>query len=485
MVFTAVGMAPDNIKEGKVLHPDLMNPAILKAEYAVRGELYNRAMELAAQGREIIYTNVGNPHQLGGKPLTFNREVISLMLSPWLLDLPQTQEMFRPEVIERAREMSGFFGGAAGAYTDSRGVAGIRKEVAAFISERDGHACDPESIFLTDGASVAVRYALHALIRTRQDAILCPIPQYPLYSAAIELFGGELLPYHLREESGWALDVSEIAQQIERARARGVAVRGLVLINPGNPTGQIAHEDNLRELIKLAHEEGLVLMADEVYQPNIYVDRPFVSCKKVLREMGEPYAHGVELASFHTVSKGVTGECGLRGGYVEWVNFHPDTIAQLYKIASINLCPNTVGQACVGLAVNPPSQGTKAGKEHATETRAIHESMQRRAAKVTAAFNALPGVTCNPTEGAMYAFPRLHLPPKAVEAARAAGKAPDTFYCLALLDYTGIVTVPGTGFGQVDGTWHMRTTILPQEDVLDDFCNRFAEFHQQFMDKYA
>lgn len=84
----------------------------------------------------------------------------------------------------------------------------------------------------------------------------------------------------------------------------------------------------------------------------------------------------------------------------------------------------------------------------------------------------------------MYAFPRLHLPPKALEAAKAAGKTPDTFYCLALLEETGIVTVPGSGFGQEEGTFHMRTTILPPEEKIAEFISKFKNFHEKFMATY-
>lgn len=427
---------------------------------------------------------VGNPHQLGEAPLHFNREVLSLMMYPPLMDHPDVGKLFSPTVVNRARELMTYFQGGMGAYTDSRGAAGVRREVADFIAARDGYPSDPESIFLTDGASVGVRYALNVLIRNEHDAILCPIPQYPLYSATIEMFGGELLPYYLRENEDWGMDIADIAAQVERARARGTAVRALVFVNPGNPTGQVMHEENIRDLLKFAHEQGLLVLADEVYQPNIYTDRPFISAKKVLLDMGEPYASSVELASFHTVSKGVTGECGLRGGFVEWVNFHPGAIAELYKIASVNLCPNTVGQATVALQVNPPATTSAAGAAHAKQMNDIMESLKRRALHVCEAFNALDGVTCNPTEGAMYAFPRLALPPKAIAAARAAGREPDMFYCLELLDSTGIVTVAGSGFGQEEGTWHMRTTILPQESKIQEFCDKFKVFHEAFMAKY-
>ena len=132
---------------------------------------------------------------------------------------------------------------------------------------------------------------------------------------------------------------------MEESKADGKLIRALVFINPGNPTGQCLSESNLQELIKFAVENRIVLMADEVYQPNIYQEeKPFISARKVAIEMGEPYSSALELISFHTVSKGVYGECGLRGGYFQTMNIHPKTVDEMYKMASINLCPNTVGQ---------------------------------------------------------------------------------------------------------------------------------------------
>ena len=114
----------------------------------------------------------------------------------------------------------------------------------------------------------------------------------------------------------------------------------------------------------------------------------------------------------------------------------------------------------------------------------IFESLRRRATKVVAALNSLEGVTCNDCEGAMYAFPRIELPSAAVEAATAKDLAPDTFYAVELLDATGICVVPGSGFGQEDGTFHLRTTFLPPEDKMDEVNDRMKVFHEKFMDKY-
>jgi glutamate--glyoxylate aminotransferase len=408
---------------------------------------------------------------LGQKPLTFNREVLSLVMSPALMDHPKAHELFSAEAIARARATMKLIPGGPGAYSDSRGALGIRQEVAAYIKKRDGLKDDPnpDHIFLTDGASVGVRSMLNALIRDKRDGVMVPIPQYPLYSASITLYGGSLVPYSLDEANGWQMDVQGMKPALDKARAEGVHGRAMVFINPGNPTGQCLPEANLKELVKFAYENKIVLMADEVYQENIYQDStPFVSARRVLQELGEPYSSGVELVSFHTVSKGSLGECGLRGGYFEMFNIAQKTVDEVYKVASINLSPNVPGQVMMSLMVNPPAEGTAARKSLEAEKQAILASLRKRAHMMTDGFNSLEGVTCNFTEGAMYSFPRLHLPAKAVAAAKKAGKAPDVFYCLRLVEATGISTVPGSGFGQEEGTYHLRTTILPSEEKMKD-----------------
>lgn len=468
-----------------MLHPDLLNENVKKAQYAVRGELYIRGEELRKAGKEITFTNVGNPHALGQKPLTFNRQVQALVSAPFLLDNPALAQIFKKDAIARAKHLLKLLPGGVGAYTDSRGAPGIRQEIADFIERRDGHPSNPDHIFVTDGASPAVRYLLNAIIRDEHDGLLVPIPQYPLYSASIQLYGGTLIPYNLKEDNNWGLNVDDLRQAAQDARERGLAVRALVFINPGNPTGQCLSTQNLQEIIQFCYEEGVVLMADEVYQENVYQDeRPFVSAKKVLREMPPEIANSLELCSFHTVSKGALGECGLRGGYVEMTNVHPGSVEEIYKIASINLCSNVMGQVSLSLSLNGPKPGDESYEQHQKERKDIIASLRRRSHIMTDAFNSCEGITCNFTEGAMYSFPRLHLPPKAMEAAKQAGKSPDTFYCLKLLEATGISTVPGSGFGQEPGSFHLRTTILPSEDKIKQVAQKFKDFHANFMQQH-
>jgi glutamate--glyoxylate aminotransferase len=258
-----------------------------------------------------------------------------------------------------------------------------------------------------------------------------------------------------------------------------------VIINPGNPTGQCLSEPNIKEVLQFCYHENLVLLADEVYQQNVFQDeRPFISSRKVMFDMGPPLSRELQLVSFHTVSKGNWGECGQRGGYFEMTNLPPKTVDEIYKVASIALSPNVPGQIFMGVMVNPPKPGDISYPKFAAESKSVHESLRRRARMMTDGFNSCRNVVCNFTEGAMYSFPQIRLPPRAIEAAKRAGKAADVFYCLKLLEATGISTVPGSGFGQKEGVFHLRTTILPAEEDFPAIMSSFKKFNDSFMEQY-
>ncbi|CAM9639866.1 unnamed protein product, partial [Scytosiphon promiscuus] len=484
----------------KVLTYDTIAECVKKCQYAVRGEIYLAATERIKAGKEVIFTNVGNPHGLGQKPLTFLRQVMALVMAPFLLEDPRVNDMFPGDAIARAREYLVHVKGGIGAYSDSKGNQYIRQEVCDFIQRRDGHRADPDNVFLTNGASEAVRMVLRTTIRGPSDGVMVPVPQYPLYSASVALYNGTFVGYNLCEERGWGLDVTSLNNALTEAKRNGITLRALVFINPGNPTGNCLTVSDLQQLVRFAYDNRLVLMADEVYQENIYQSKtPFTSCKKVVAEMGYPYSSSVELVSFHTVSKGVYGECGLRGGYMELTNIDQrqgclargasdrrrarGVSDEMYKLCSINLSPNVTGQIAMGIMCNPPRPGSESYAMHMREKEALLQSLVRRAKSIVSAFNSLDGVTCEETEGALYAFPKIDLPPAAIDAAKSAGKAPDVFYCLELLKETGLSCVPGSGFGQAEGTFHFRTTILPAEDTFQSVVNGFTSFHEGFMAK--
>ena len=153
----------------------------------------------------------------------------------------------------------------------------------------------------------------------------------------------------------WAAPVSELTRAYDELAAEGVKPKMLVIINPGNPTGASLPRASLEAIVKFVEQRpGLVLMADEVYQENVYGDAPpFISFKKIVSDLKSK----IPMVSFHSISKGFTGECGLRGGYLELTNISDDVKAQLTKLASVSLCSNVLGQVAVGLMVNPPTSG--------------------------------------------------------------------------------------------------------------------------------
>jgi alanine transaminase len=159
--------------------------------------------------------------------------------------------------------------------------------------------------------------------------------------------------------------------------------------------------------------------------------------------------------------------------------------SQLYKLASSGLCSNVPGQIMTSLMVNPPKPGDESYEQFMKEEKAIFEGLKRRSKALVEGLNAVDGITCNPAEGAMYAFPNVSIPPKAVEYAEKHDMTPDALYALSLLDETGICVVPASGFGQKEGRYGFRTTFLPPDDQMMPAIKLFASHHKNFCDKFA
>jgi len=244
------------------------------------------------------------------------------------------------------------------------------------------------------------------------------------------------------------------------------------------------NEKNVEDILKFAYEQNILLMADEVYQENVYGKEKFVSFKKKLFEMPANIRSQVELISFHSTSKGLFGECGKRGGYLELTNIDPEVKSLLYKLQSVTLCPNITGQLTLDIMVAPPQPEDPSYELYKSESQAVYDSLKRRAALIVDKLNSLPEISCQRADGALYAFPKINLPDKAIQAAKKEGVEPDMFYCLRLLDETGLCVVPGSGFGQKEGQHHFRTTFLPSEEDLQDVLNSFEQFHKKFLQNY-
>ncbi|CAJ1444241.1 unnamed protein product, partial [Effrenium voratum] len=421
--------------------------------------------------------------------LAMERERLRRMTTESGIQMDSAASLYPSDVIARAKEYLAH-SPKFGAYSHSKGVPYFRRQVANYVDRRDGTSAavppvDPEDIFLTDGASSGVKTVLEVMIDGPKDGLLIPIPQYPLYSAAITRLGGTAIGYELTEDyasgKGWAIDVELIEKKIQDFIATGGHVRGIAVINPGNPTSMVLTRDVIDAMVRLCSKYGIVILADEVYQDNIFrEDREFISFRRAVHELNLP----VELFSFHSMSKGYYGECGLRGGVLHLTNIDPGAADQIYKLFSMILCANTLGQALMASILNPPVPGDASYALFAQERSDVLANLTKKAQLVSRELNAMPGVQSLPIEGAMYAFPQVYLPERFLQEARSAGKAPDMLYCIKMLEATGVIVVPGSGFGQRNGTWHYRITILPEEEKLRRVLDRMKKFHMDFLDKY-
>ncbi|XP_054355326.1 alanine aminotransferase 1 isoform X2 [Pongo pygmaeus] len=505
---SSTGDQSQMVKNGlrtKVLTLDSMNPRVQRVEYAVRGPIVQRALELEQELRQVWpraprcppgHTGVA---ELAPAPLAHatRAEGLGRAQSACLLPsppLPGCEEAFHRGHPCQHWGRTGYGAEAhhlpaPGAYSASSGIQLIREDVARYIERRDGGIpADPNNVFLSTGASDAIVTVLKLLVAGEgytRTGVLIPIPQYPLYSATLAELGAVQVDYYLDEERAWALDVAELHRALCQARDH-CRPRALCVINPGNPTGQVQTRECIEAVIRFAFEERLFLLADEVYQDNVYAaGSQFHSFKKVLMEMGPPYAGQQELASFHSTSKGYMGECGFRGGYVEVVNMDAAVQQQMLKLMSVRLCPPVPGQALLDLVVSPPAPTDPSFAQFQAEKQAVLAELAAKAKLTEQVFNEAPGISCNPVQGAMYSFPRVQLPLRAVERAQELGLAPDMFFCLRLLEETGICVVPGSGFGQREGTYHFRMTILPPLEKLRLLLEKLSRFHAKFTLEYS
>ena len=465
-----------------------VNQNLVDMEYAVRGPIPLRAMDLQKEGRTIYACNIGNPQALEQKPISFYRQVIALLESSNIQRernltklAKNNSDLFKEsgiriiseDIIDYSEEFLHNCRTGMGAYTESKGPAFIREEIAAFIDSRDKNdiASDPDSIFLTDGASDAVRRILELLITGSNDGIMIPIPQYPLYSATIKRCGGVQVGYYPDEEKDWALTPDILEESYQKATSEGINIKSIVIINPGNPTGSILDKNSIDGIVNFVEKYDLSIIADEVYQENLYGGL-FISMSSAIGSRDIP------LFSLHSISKGFSGECGHRGGYMELRNMpimnntNVNLSELILKQASVSLCSNTVGQAIVYMMVKPPKMGSEAHDTYIEEKNTILSELEAKAALIKESFKQMEGMQCFGRTGAMYLFPRMNFLPNDIT---------DFDYCMRLLEETGICTVNGGGFGQKNGTNHLRIAFLPPIDSITRFLPDWIRFHNRFI----
>lgn len=306
-----------------------------------------------------------------------------------------------------------------------------------------------QDIFVTTGASEAIELALTALVN-KSENVLTPTPGYPLYTAISSKLQMMENPYYLDEENGWQPDVEDIKSKINDK------TKAIIIINPNNPTGSIASYDTLKELIDLAVENDLVIFADEIYDKLLFDDNKLVSIASINPDASVITFGGLSknymVPGFRIGWGIVSGQKAILEDYIEAIN----------KMLRARLSANHPEQYGIPVALD-------GDQSHLT---IALEKLTRRRDMTVEMLNAVPGISCVKPEGSFYAFPKIDI------------KNEDSHFVSELIKATGVVVVPGSGFGQKPGTKHFRVVFLPQDDVLEKAYKNIGEFFEQYKEKF-
>lgn len=328
--------------------------------------------------------------------------------------------------------------------------SGIKDAVDAIEREAERKGItNIHDIFVTTGASEAIEICLTALVNEGEN-VLTPTPGYPLYTAIASKLQLMENPYYLNEENGWLPDIDDIKSKINDK------TKAIVLINPNNPTGSLYTKENLQQIVDLALEHNLVIFADEIYDKLLFDGKKHISIASLNKD--------VSCITFGGLSKnyfvpGFRIGWGIVSGRKEVL---ADFIEAINKILRARLSANHPEQ----YGIKPSLEGNH---DHLTEGM---KKLTRRRDLTVEMLNAIPGISCVKPEGAFYAFPRLEM------------KQPDAHFVGELIRETGVVIVPGSGFGQVPGTKHFRVVFLPNEQILEKAYKAIGEFFVKYQEKY-
>ena len=329
--------------------------------------------------------------------------------------------------------------------------SGIKEAVDAIEREAEKKGItNVHDIFVTTGASEAIDICLTALVNDGEN-VLTPTPGYPLYTAIASKLQMMENPYYLDESNGWLPDIEDIKSKINDK------TKAIVLINPNNPTGSLYTKENLQQIVDLALEHNLVIFADEIYDKLLFDGKKHISIASLNKD--------VSCITFGGLSKnymvpGFRIGWGIVSGRKEVL---ADFIEAVNKILRARLSANHPEQ----YGIKPSLEGNH---DHLTEGM---KKLTRRRDLTVEMLNAIPGISCVKPEGAFYAFPKLEM------------KQPDNHFVAELIKETGVVIVPGSGFGQVPGTKHFRVVFLPNEQILEKAYKSIGEFFVKYQEKFA
>ena len=393
--------------------------------YDIRGPVLDRARQMEEEGQKIIKLNIGN-------------------LAVFGFDAPEEIQQ------DMIRNLPG-----AAAYSDSKGIFSARNAVMHYTQQQGIKGVTLEDIYLGNGASELIVMATNGLLNNG-DELLLPAPDYPLWTAAVSWSGGTPVHYMCDEANGWMPDLDDIRAKITPH------TKGIVVINPNNPTGALYSDALLQGIVDLARQHGLVIFADEVYDKVLYDGHRHTALASLSTD--------VLTLTFNSLSKSYRS-CGYRAGWmVVSGDKKPaqDYIEGLNMLSSMRLCANVPGQSAIQTALGGYQSINDLVKEGGR--------LRRQRDLAYELITAIEGVSCVKPSAALYMFPKLDRRIYPIED--------DQLFIQELLQETKVLLVQGTGFNWPTPD-HFRIVFLPHEDDLREAIGRIATFLTQYRKRHA
>lgn len=407
------------------MRPILKSSKLTNVCYDIRGPVLERARQMEEEGHHVIKLNIGNPATFG-------------------FDVP---EEILQDVIRNLSDASG--------YCDSKGLFAARKAIMHYTQEKQIRNVQLDDIFIGNGVSELVVLTMQALL-DNGDEVLIPMPDYPLWTAAVVLSGGMARHYQCDEASGWLPDLDDIRAKI------GSRTRAIVIINPNNPTGALYPKELLLEIIEIARQHQLIIYADEIYDKILYEHATHTSIASL--------ADDVLFVTFNGLSKNYRA-AGFRSGWAVVSgekNHARDYIAGLNMLASMRLCANVPSQFGIQTALG--------GYQSIYDLTLPTGRLMRQRDTAWKLLTDIPGVSCFKPQAALYLFPRLDPEIYPIED--------DQKFALDLLLEEKVLLVQGTGFNWKHPD-HFRVVFLPNVDDLTEAMSRIAHFLHRYRKRYG
>lgn len=384
--------------------------------YAIRGPVFDKAQQLEAMGQKIINLNIGNP-------------------APFGFDVP---DEIISDMIMNIRNAQG--------YSHHLGIFPARKAIMHYTQQIGVHGVTIDDIFIGNGVSELIVMSMQALLN-EGDEILIPSPDYPLWTTSVALSGGKPVHYICDEESDWNPDLEDIRRKITRK------TKGIVIINPNNPTGAVYSREVLEGIVKMAAEHNLIVFSDEIYDKILYDGHKHIPVATL--------SDDVFIMTYGGLSKNYRA-AGFRGGWVILsgaVHKAKSFVEGFNLLASMRLCANVPTQYAIQTALG--------GYQSINDLVAPEGRLCKQRDLIHYRITDIPGITCVKPKGSLYLFPKIDLKKFSLKD--------DEQFVFDLLSEQKVLVVSGTGFNYVKND-HFRIVFLPSAEELETAANRIKLF---------